>query len=467
MKKIVQILTVTVLAILTLSKISVYAISGSASLSYSGSLTPGNSITLNAGYHLSKRGTIQVRFISNNPGVIAINGNGVRVSSQALQSGSLAVSANVKSYGSATITLIVDEVNALDDPDDFGSIGPRSITINVNKPAPKPQPTPQPTPQPKPQSTPQFKPDSVAPPQQELKKPIDEKSSNERLNSLSVDQGKLTPEFNSEVSEYTVTLPKKTTKATITAKAQDSSATVSGAGEVAVKEGKNVQKIEVVAEDGTKRVYTVNLVVEEEVKTSIEVASKKLGVLSILPETLPKEFTPIEITVNDTKVKAIKKGNITLIYTVDEKGNKQWQYVVDGKYSPYEELKLNEKSFVVGVIDKDLPGMEKVWKKVLDKEILVYQYGDPALERFSVLPIVNEKNEVVLYQFDRVENTLQVFADNTQFNQEKIKTMQQEQQSLKQKIKNQQLMMIGLGSISLLLLLGGLIYMIKVKKSMK
>ena len=62
-------------------------------------------------------------------------------------------------------------------------------------------------------------------------------SRNNNLSSLSVEGADLSPSFNKDITEYQATLPVDTTKAKIIATAQDSKASITGAGEVDVVDG--------------------------------------------------------------------------------------------------------------------------------------------------------------------------------------------------------------------------------------
>ena len=89
------------------------------------------------------------------------------------------------------------------------------------------------------------------------------KSSNSYLSSLTIDGYELESEFSKEMLEYSVTVKEGTEKIKINAQLADSSAKVSGIGEVSVTEGINTFNIVVTAENGSKRTYVLKVLVKE------------------------------------------------------------------------------------------------------------------------------------------------------------------------------------------------------------
>lgn len=81
----------------------------------------------------------------------------------------------------------------------------------------------------------------------------EKKSTDSTLSSLSIAEGAITPEFNKDVKEYSITVPNEVTKLNITATPTDSKATVSVTEYEELKEGENIITISVTAEDGTTK----------------------------------------------------------------------------------------------------------------------------------------------------------------------------------------------------------------------
>lgn len=91
-----------------------------------------------------------------------------------------------------------------------------------------------------------------------------EKSSNNYLSGITLSTGTLSPEFYRETFEYTVEFDDtvnlyELTEMEITAQAEDSRASIQGAGTVTLNEGENSFSINVTAENGAVRRYTIKV----------------------------------------------------------------------------------------------------------------------------------------------------------------------------------------------------------------
>lgn len=103
--------------------------------------------------------------------------------------------------------------------------------------------------------------------QQEEDKKNAGKSSNNYLKSLSIKGYKLSPEFDKQTIDYTIDKKINTNTIEITAEADDSRATVKGAGEVEIKPDQEKLRIEVIAENGMSRTYFIKFVKNSENNT--------------------------------------------------------------------------------------------------------------------------------------------------------------------------------------------------------
>ena len=68
-------------------------------------------------------------------------------------------------------------------------------------------------------------------------------SKDNNLKSITVDSYELSPAFNKDTTEYTVTVPADVTKVNVSAEKNDSAATMTGTGEVDLSEGSNTVEI--------------------------------------------------------------------------------------------------------------------------------------------------------------------------------------------------------------------------------
>ena len=88
---------------------------------------------------------------------------------------------------------------------------------------------------------------------------INSKSNNANLSNLGIRPHDFSG-FKANISSYNVTVPEETESVEVYAKAQDSKASISGTGNLSLREGLNVVSITVTAEDGTTKTYTLNII---------------------------------------------------------------------------------------------------------------------------------------------------------------------------------------------------------------
>lgn len=82
--------------------------------------------------------------------------------------------------------------------------------------------------------------------------------------------------FKSDTMEYSVEVPNEVEEIEVYATAMNSKAQITGTGMITLKEGKNELNVEVIAEDGTKKTYTLN-VTRKEAETVTGTTEEKLG----------------------------------------------------------------------------------------------------------------------------------------------------------------------------------------------
>lgn len=85
------------------------------------------------------------------------------------------------------------------------------------------------------------------------------KSSNNYLKSLDINQGKLSPNFDKQILNYNIVLSNEIENIIISAHSEDDNAIINGTGTIDIKEKKQCI-IEVTAESGTVRTYFINIV---------------------------------------------------------------------------------------------------------------------------------------------------------------------------------------------------------------
>lgn len=87
--------------------------------------------------------------------------------------------------------------------------------------------------------------------------------------------------FKKDNLQYSVQVPNDVTEIEIYAEAISSKATIKGTGKIELKEGKNTANIEVTAEDGTKKVYVIEIERKEEGAVEEETSNEKVKLVGL------------------------------------------------------------------------------------------------------------------------------------------------------------------------------------------
>lgn len=96
-----------------------------------------------------------------------------------------------------------------------------------------------------------------------------EERTNKNLSSLEVEGYNINPYFNKNNSIYTVIIPKDVTTININAEPEATGAIVRISGNTKLTKSENTVSIRVTAEDGTSKVYTINVLKEPEVNLKL------------------------------------------------------------------------------------------------------------------------------------------------------------------------------------------------------
>ena len=239
-------------------------------------------------------------------------------------------------------------------------------------------------------------------------------SDNNNLSSLNIEGFDLN--FDSSVTDYSVSVPNDTKKVKIGATASDGNASVSGIGDYDVKEGNNEIKIVVTAENGDTKTYKINVVVKELSPIEVKVNNKSYSVVR-KSDKLPKVNTTYKASTILIKGESVPcyHSDITDIYLVgltDDKGNVElFNYdSKNDKFNVYNEI--NVSGLYISLIDnKDVPiGYKSGLVKIGDKDYNGY-LKDGA---YSLLYGINlETGEKNFYSYDSSEGTLQKYTSKS------------------------------------------------------
>lgn len=176
------------------------------------------------------------------------------------------------------------------------------------------------------------------------------KSSNNLLDSLTINNAKMSPAFSKDVTSYSITVPKDVNKLDLDYKLSDSKASVKVVGNANLKSNKNnAVEIIVTAEDGSTKTYTLN------VSFSSDNSSNKLVSLDVKESNLYPKF---DSDVNEYKIKLKKNVSKLTIDAIAKDKNSKVE-IIDNK-------NLNKNNSVVLVKVTDKNGFSNYYKLKVD-----------------------------------------------------------------------------------------------------
>ena len=362
-------------------------------------VTVGNSVTLTIkGNDLAGRFDLS----SSNSSVASLSNNSLFIDNN-----SASITITAKSVGTTTITIIPTDVTAYDNNTITGN---KTITITVKD---------------KPTSNPSTGGNNSGTTTNTT--PTKKKSTNNYLSSLTIEGYTLDKEFKKEETEYSIMVENDVNKIKINAQLDDSSAKVTGIGEVEVKEGINKLEIKVTAENGSTRTYTLNVTVKELNPIEVTINKKKYTIIRKEGELEPPEnYEKSSIKIGEEEVLCYINKNTKniIIGLTDEKGvSKFYSYNEKTKeYTLYNGYNIGGMNINILEMPEELipKGYIKVSFNYNNNKLDGYQYikknqtyaADDKIKGsdFYLIYGINEKTgEKTLYVYDKLEGTIQRF----------------------------------------------------------
>lgn len=248
---------------------------------------------------------------------------------------------------------------------------------------------------------------------------VDKRSNDNSLASLSISNGKLTPSFQADITEYKVDLNADVNKLQIEGKANHLKASVKGNGEHALEAGENKIDIQVVAENGSVRTYTIIANVDEKPIVYLPYNDTQLGVVrNVKNVEVLNGFKETTLSLKDQKIKAwySEKMDQTIVYLIDEKTNEKNFYIYDTKKkevkSVIKKLTIVGKQVYAIEIDeenKEMAGFTYTDVTVDEMSLKGWKYNDPAFANYTLIYVMDENGNTKYYMYEVNENTLQLY----------------------------------------------------------
>lgn len=240
-------------------------------------------------------------------------------------------------------------------------------------------------------------------------------SKNNNLASLGVEGFTLTPEFNANTLEYSVTVPEDTKEVNLTGTVQDKKASITGIGVQQVNQGNNKFLVTVKAENGSEKTYTINVDVKDENPIEVTVGDKKYTVVKI-KENLPiaSLYNEYSIKINEFDIPAYKNDytGLVLVGLKDTEGNISL-FIYDDEnnsYKEYNELKSSQITIYPLKPEENVEGYKKGNVKIQDIDVEGFYLNEDS-DFFVIYGVNVETGDKGFYMYDKKMQTLIKYND--------------------------------------------------------
>jgi hypothetical protein len=235
------------------------------------------------------------------------------------------------------------------------------------------------------------------------------------LKKLAINGFELTPGFNKDTLSYSVVVPEDTKSVTIVATKNDNKATVHGDGEVEVNLGLNVISITVKAQNGSERVYKINVEVKDSNPINVTVAGTDYVVIKKNTDLKkPLDFEESTIKIGEFDIPAFYNESVDmyLVGLKDAEGNIELFIYKDGEYTKYNEIVSNDFVFIYKDSYKNLPVELENYKKVNEtisgNKVEVLKYSDKS--KTSIIYGTNlDTGKEGFYVYDKDNNSMAAY----------------------------------------------------------
>lgn len=240
-------------------------------------------------------------------------------------------------------------------------------------------------------------------------------SKNNNLSALEVEGFTLTPEFKTDVLEYSVVVPENTKEVNIKATVQDKRASVNGIGTQAVNPGTNKFSVVVRAQSGAEKTYVINVEVKDENPINVTVNGKNYTVVKI-KENLPAAslYTETTININGFEIPAYKNDNTNLVLVglKDEEGNiSLYIYNKDkNEYQEYNEIGVNKITIYPLTSNEEIKGYKKDTITINGVKVDGYYYTKDS-DYVIIYGINVETGDKGFYMYDKKMQSLIKYND--------------------------------------------------------
>ena len=237
-----------------------------------------------------------------------------------------------------------------------------------------------------------------------------EKSTNNKLSSLSVKGYELSPAFDSNTNSYAVSIPSTIKTITIEASKADRYASIEGVGEKEVSSGINNFDVVVTSETGVSNIYKIVVNVEDLDPINVTINDKQYTVIKEKENLVkPELFEDTTVTIGEYEIPAFTSEvtNLTLVGLKDEIGNISLYLYDNDNYKPFNEMLTTRLNVMFLNMETPIENFTKTTININGESIIAYK--NDFLTIVKALNLANGKEE--LYTYDEDEKTLQLFNE--------------------------------------------------------
>lgn len=232
------------------------------------------------------------------------------------------------------------------------------------------------------------------------------KSSNNNLTSLTIDGYELDKTFSKDTLEYNVEIKPEDEKINVNAQTADSTAKVTGTGEITLNPGSNKIEIKVTAQNGNVKTYVINATLKEYKNIEVDIDNKKYTIVrkeGLIDTIEGYEKTTIKIEDEDVLAYHNEKTKYDLVILKDEDDNYNYYVYKDNKYTLYKEYDFSGTKLFI--IDKELDKNKK--NTLISSE---FKIGEDKIKAYQIDK--SKKNQTYALDEKKLSNYYLVYAMN-------------------------------------------------------
>lgn len=249
------------------------------------------------------------------------------------------------------------------------------------------------------------------------------KSSNNNLVSLSIDNYELDKTFSKDTLEYNVEIKPEDLTIKVNAQTADSTAKVTGTGEITLNPGTNKIEVKVTAQNGNVKTYVINATLKEYKNIEVEIDNKKYTIVRKNDNEALENYQETTVTIDEEEVLAYYNDitKFTLVLLKDENDNIDYYIYNNGKYTLYKEYDFSGlKLYILDLKEKDnliLSELEleddkiKAYALTKNKNNTTYALQEDEINYYLIYAMNVKTGKEDYYLIDKSENTALRYTD--------------------------------------------------------